>query len=192
MNSQLSEEKEAIIEKVIAFAKEAHGSQQRKYTPEPYIVHPVRVMNHCRQYTGDVAVLCAAVLHDVLEDTPVTRNDMYVFLSSVMDTETAKRTVDLVVELTDVYVKKDYPKYNRRTRKAMERSRMEKTSPEAQTIKYIDIIDNCKEIAVHDPDFGKVFLRECRTLLEKMDKGDPALYKEAMETITAKQEVLKR
>ncbi|MGN6567929.1 MAG: hypothetical protein ACTHJ0_08255 [Flavipsychrobacter sp.] len=39
---------QAKLEEVIAFADKAHGSQMRKYTPERYIVHPIRVMELCR------------------------------------------------------------------------------------------------------------------------------------------------
>ncbi|MGN6617321.1 MAG: HD domain-containing protein [Ilyomonas sp.] len=58
-----------VIEKVQDFAGKAHAGQKRKYTPEPYIVHPVRVMQICKEYTSSILVLCAALLHDVLEDT---------------------------------------------------------------------------------------------------------------------------
>jgi guanosine-3',5'-bis(diphosphate) 3'-pyrophosphohydrolase len=169
----------------------AHGDQTRKYTPEPYIVHPVRVMHICEQYTKDIAVLSSALLHDVLEDTPVTKEEMHDFLKSVMNPQEAKRTLDLVIELTDVYVKKDYPQWNRRKRKALEQDRMEKTSPEAQTIKYADIIDNAKEIINHDADFGRVFLHECKALLKKMTRGNPELYSKASEMVNANLSKLK-
>jgi benzoyl-CoA reductase/2-hydroxyglutaryl-CoA dehydratase subunit BcrC/BadD/HgdB len=101
-----------------------------------------------------------------------------------MNAAQAERTIQLVVELTDVYVKVAYPQYNRRRRKSMELERMAKTSPEAQTIKYADIIDNCSEIVSHDRDFARVFLRECKALLEKMPDGDPELYRTARELVT--------
>jgi hypothetical protein len=64
-----------------------------------------------------------------------------------------------------------------------EASRIEQTSPEAQTIKYADIIDNCKEITIQDPEFAWVFLSECKMLLRKMPQGNEELYKKAMETV---------
>ncbi|WP_297333190.1 hypothetical protein [Flavobacterium sp.] len=36
--------KEEILHRIREYADDAHGSQMRKYTPERYIVHPVRVM----------------------------------------------------------------------------------------------------------------------------------------------------
>ena len=174
---------EQVLETIKQYADEAHGSQMRKYTPERYIVHPVRVMETCRKYTNDTAVLAAALLHDVLEDTPVTRQQLYEFLVSVVPHGEADRIISLVVDLTDVYVKKDFPKLNRRTRKAKENERISKTQPDSQTIKYADIIDNCNEIVVHDPDFARVFLFECRANLKVIDKGNRELYQLAKETV---------
>jgi (p)ppGpp synthase/HD superfamily hydrolase len=173
----------SVLKKITDFATKAHGDQTRKYTPDPYIVHPIRVMKICEHFTNDITVLSAAILHDVLEDTPVTKEEMHSFLKSVMTEQEARKTLQLVVELTDVYIKKDYPQWNRRKRKSLEQDRMEKTSPDAQTIKYADIIDNCAEIINHDRSFGRVFLHECKTLLRRMTKGDPDLYHKAIETI---------
>jgi guanosine-3',5'-bis(diphosphate) 3'-pyrophosphohydrolase len=172
-----------IIRSVEEFATVAHGTQMRKYTPEPYIVHPIRVMKICQEYTVDVAVLSAALLHDVLEDTPVTKEYMKNFLEGIMTDDTAARTLRYVVDLTDVYIKKDYPALNRRKRKQMERDRVAKTSAESQTIKYADTLDNCNEIVKYDPDFARVFLRECYAMLKIMGKGDPVLYRRAMDAV---------
>jgi hypothetical protein len=95
----------------------------------------------------------------------------------------ADTVVRIVEELTDVYIKEKYPKWNRRKRKDKEANRLENTSPEAQTIKYADIIDNAPEIAEKDPDFARRFLREYKALLKRITKGNPELYKKAMETI---------
>ncbi|MCD6018360.1 MAG: relA 3 [Bacteroidetes bacterium] len=170
---------EDLLDKITEYADNAHGEQMRKYTPERYIVHPIRVMKTCRRFTNDICILSAALLHDVLEDTPVQKNELGDFLKSVMPDDMAHRTLDMVIDLTDVFIKKDYPKLNRRARKANELARLENTSPDSQTIKYADIIDNSIEIVNHDPDFARVFLYECRTNLKKLDKGNKELYNEA-------------
>ncbi|MBB1284809.1 HD domain-containing protein [Flavisolibacter sp. BT320] len=174
---------EEVLEKIRDFADTAHGTQLRKYSPDRYIVHPVRVMKMCRRHTNDLSVLAAALLHDVLEDTPVTKSDLHQFLLGQMDVETAGKTVRLVVELTDIYTKAVYPRWNRRKRKLKEAERIQKTSGESQTVKYADIIDNCREIVTQDPDFAQVFLRECKSLLRVMPKGNESLYREAVETV---------
>lgn len=165
------------------FADEAHGEQKRKYTPERYIVHPVRVMELCAKYTQALPVLAAALLHDVLEDTKVGKKEMQQFLESILSKEEAAQTTALVVELTDVYTKTAYPRWNRKKRKRKEAERIQKASAESQTVKYADIIDNCKEIVEHDPDFAGVFLMECRSLLTVIPNGNEELRKEAVRTV---------
>jgi guanosine-3',5'-bis(diphosphate) 3'-pyrophosphohydrolase len=172
-----------ILEQVKEFADKAHGDQKRKYTSERYIVHPERVTKLCQQYTSSIPVLAAALLHDVLEDTRVTKTDLHNFLLFVISKEDAKQTTQLVVELTDIYTKSKYPRLNRKRRKQKEANRIEKTSPDAQTVKYSDIIDNCKEIVVHDPEFAHVFLMECKMLLKIIPNGNAELYHKATETV---------
>lgn len=185
-------EMEVILEKIRDFADQAHGNQLRKYTPERYIVHPVRVMELCKPYTNNVAVLASALLHDVLEDTPVTENQIRGFLKELMDDNAVEQTLRLVVELTDVYVKSSYPRLNRRQRKAKEAERIKETSVAAQTVKYADILDNCREIATHDKEFAPVFLKECRTLLNVMDKGDSSLRAAALKAVEDNLQSLKK
>ncbi|RYY16851.1 MAG: HD domain-containing protein [Chitinophagaceae bacterium] len=166
-----------IIQRVKLFAEKAHGSQRRKYSGELYIVHPVRVMELCREYDDSVPALAACLLHDVLEDTEVNEDDLNSFLLKVMNREEAQQTLALVIELTDIYIKKDFPDWNRRKRKAMETKRIEKTSALSQTIKYADIIDNCADMAEQtEDDFAETFLLECRALLKVLNKGDAKLY----------------
>ncbi len=174
---------EEVLKQVEQYADRAHGDQRRKYSPERYIVHPVRVMKICRDYTNDIAVLCAALLHDVIEDTNVNKQSLGEFLRSVLHDSNARRTLQLVEELTDVYVKKDYPSWNRRKRKTKEAERIKNTSRDAQTIKYADIIDNCPELTDNDPDFAERFLKECRQLLTKMQRGNRELHQRAFKTV---------
>lgn len=171
---------DSILEEVKAFAALAHGTQRRKYSDELYIHHPIRVMEMCRSHTDDHCVLAAALLHDVLEDTAVTKEAIQDFLRSVMSAEHTARTLQLVVELTDIYTKKNYPRLNRRARKSKEAERLSHASADAQTIKYADIIDNATNIFVHDPDFAVVFIQEGKHLLNKMRNGDPTLFTQAL------------
>lgn len=172
-----------VIEKIIQFADESHGDQMRRYANDRYIVHPVRVMQTCQEYTNEITILAAALLHDLLEDTPVTKEEIRSFLLGLLTPQQADKTTRLVEELTDVFTKEKYPKWNRRKRKNKEVERLEKTSADAQTIKYADIIDNAPEIAEEDPDFAERFLPEYRHLLRKINKGEPALYKRAIDTV---------
>jgi (p)ppGpp synthase/HD superfamily hydrolase len=172
-----------ILEKIIAFTDHAHGDQRRKYTPDRYIVHPIRVMETCRKFTNDVTILAAALLHDVLEDTPVQKEDIRNFLLGILTPQQAEQTLRMVVELTDVYVKENYPELNRKARKAKELERLKRTSAASQTIKYADILDNSIEIAVHDPEFAAVYLRESQTILRHLTKGNATLHAEVLKTL---------
>ncbi|HWV72993.1 MAG TPA: HD domain-containing protein [Pseudosphingobacterium sp.] len=174
---------EQIIEQIKSFADQAHGDQKRKYTPDRYIVHPIRVMEICREYTKDVTILAAALLHDVLEDTETSEAELLAFLKTVMPLKDASRTLALVVELTDVYIKSNYPKWNRAKRKQMEAQRIAQTSRDSQTVKYADIMDNALEILPYDRDFGKKFLQECRSLLAVAKKGNPVLRDRALNVV---------
>tara|TARA_R110002020_G_scaffold254617_1_gene468348 strand:+ start:30096 stop:30665 length:570 start_codon:yes stop_codon:yes gene_type:complete len=172
-----------ILNHVRKYADEAHGEQTRKYTKERYIVHPERVMKISQEYSDKLPIAAAALLHDVLEDTEVSSKEMKDFLNTFMESEEASYTVKLVVELTDVYTKAAYPAWNRDTRKQKELERIIKTSPNAQTIKYADILDNCREIVKYDPAFAPQYIKECRSILKSALKGNKELRKLAMETL---------
>ena len=65
------------LDRAIEFATKAHEGQTR-WGGEPYITHSLAVMEHLRDDLGitDEDTLCAAVLHDVVEDTPVCIQDI--------------------------------------------------------------------------------------------------------------------
>ena len=179
-----------FLESIEQFARKAHGDQQRKYEPGPYIIHLVRVKNICLEYVNDEVVAAAALLHDVLEDTPVTKKDLLEFLEPLAGSR-ARKILDLVVELTDIYTKANYPQWNRRKRKAKEAERLGQTSPEAQTIKYADILDNSTTISNAEDDFVYVYLAEARTLMKSMQKGNPALRIRVLESVNKSIDTLK-
>lgn len=180
-----------IIDKIIEFADQAHEDQTRKYSPDRYIVHPIRVMKTCSEYTDSLPILAAAVLHDVLEDTPYTQDDISAFLESYMNEAERNLTISLVIELTDVYVKENFPKLNRFKRKKKEIKRLKNISPEAQTIKYADILDNAAEISQNDPMFAERYLKECLDILLALKDGNSQLRQKAIDLVTTEQKKIK-
>ena len=174
---------EEVLVKVRDFADKAHGQQLRKYSSDRYIVHPVRVMEICKQYNPRLPVLAAALLHDVLEDTPIGVSEMRDFLHGLMPAADADETLKLVVEMTDVFTRRDFAHLNRKIRKCKELERIAMTSAQAQTIKYADIIDNSGEISVQDKDFAPRYLRECLAVLEIAHKGDATLRQIAFDIV---------
>lgn len=156
------------VEKALVFATAAHGAigQTRKYTKEPYINHPKRVMETVRNYVTDATpeMLAAALLHDVVEDTDITLE----LIEEVFGYE----VMELVFWLTDKSKKSDG---NRKTRKAIDREHLGRAPAQAQTIKLADLIDNSDSIAQHDASFWKVYKEEKQALLAVLTKGNPVL-----------------
>jgi hypothetical protein len=67
-----------IVAKARAFAATKHGSQLRKYSDEPYVAHLDSVVSILRSFGITApAVLAAAYLHDAVEDTEATIQDIY-------------------------------------------------------------------------------------------------------------------
>ena len=64
------------VEKAIIFATNAHAGTKRKGKERAYILRPVEVMTIVASLTEDEEVLAAAVLHDTVEDTETTREDV--------------------------------------------------------------------------------------------------------------------
>ena len=64
-----------LIRKAYGFAKAQHGDQLRK-SGEPYIIHPVQVAYILSDLGLDDSTICAALLHDTVEDTSVTKQDL--------------------------------------------------------------------------------------------------------------------
>ena len=64
-----------LITKAYEFSKSNHGDQLRM-SGEPYIVHPVQVAYILADLGLDDSTICAALLHDVVEDTDVTNEDL--------------------------------------------------------------------------------------------------------------------
>jgi (p)ppGpp synthase/HD superfamily hydrolase len=170
-----------IVEKARIFATAAHAAvkQTRKYTGEPYIVHPEHVVNIVETVIHTPEMLAAAWLHDVVEDTGVTMTDI---LCEFGSTDIA----NYVYWLTDTSTPKDG---NRAQRKAKDRERLAQAPAEVQTIKLADLISNSHSIMKHDPKFAVIYLEEKRLLLEVLTQGDRMLWEMANEIIsTYKQE----
>jgi (p)ppGpp synthase/HD superfamily hydrolase len=155
-----------LVERARMFATAAHAAvgQLRKYTFEPYIVHPAEVAGIVAEAGGTPEMIAAAWLHDTVEDTGVT--------SELIRAEFGDEVAMLVGWLTDVS-RPDHG--NRAARKAVDRAHTAAAPAEAQTIKLADLICNTKSIVAHDPKFAVTYLAEKRALLEVMTKGDPAL-----------------
>ena len=164
-----------IVRKAQVYAMAAHAAvgQRRKYTGEPYIVHPAEVAKIVAGVPGSTPdMVAAAWLHDVVEDTGCTYTDIHMAFGADI--------AALVGWLTDVSKPEDG---NRAHRKAMDREHTAAAPAEAQTIKLADLISNSRSIMAHDPEFARTYLAEKRALLEVMTRGDAGLHERAMQQI---------
>ena len=155
-----------MLDTAIAFAATAHAGQKRKYDKLPYIVHPIEVMSILHnQGVQDEAMLIAAVLHDVVEDTIVSLD--------TIERRFGADVAGLVDELTDKFA--DPGLGNRKLRKQLERNRIAETSARAQTIKCADFVSNTASIVRYDLNFALIYLTEKSACLKVMTKADPKL-----------------
>lgn len=157
-----------LINRARQFATLAHDGQVRKYTNEPYIEHPIAVAAIVSSVIAEPEPITAALLHDVVEDTPIELDE----IRNVF----GHRVMQLVEQVTDISRPADG---NRKTRKAIDRQHLARADADGQTIKLADLIDNTGSIVAHDPKFAKVYMAEKRDLLEVLTLGHPALYARA-------------
>ena len=161
-----------LVQKAKEFATCAHEGHVRKYTGVPYIVHPIEVMEIVRTVKHDDTMLAAALLHDVVEDTDCTLDDIRA--------EFGDDVASLVADLTDVSKLEDG---NRETRKAKDREHSAGASPAAQTVKLADLISNSVDIIKNDPSFAKIYMVEKFLLLGVLTNGDSILFERAIKLV---------
>ncbi len=158
-----------IEDRASAFASYRHAlvGQRRKYTGEPYIVHPAAVAHRVRAY-GSESLTAAAWLHDLLEDTPTEKSE----ISMLFGPEVA----ELVLAVTDVSQPSDG---SRAARKKKDREHLAKAGPLAQTLKLADLLDNTESILARDRGFARIYLAEKKELLTVLSSGWEVLWNEA-------------
>lgn len=130
----------ALLLKAIAFAAEKHRHQRRKDpAASPYINHPIALADLLLHEAGvhDVTTLCAAVLHDTLEDTQTTLHEL--------QDQFGSRIARVVQEVTD---NKQLPKGKR---KELQIKRAHMLSSRARLVKLADKICNLRDLAEATP-----------------------------------------
>ena len=153
-----------MLDKAVQFATKAHGSQGRKYHGTPYISHPLAVAEIVKSVPHTEEMLMAAVLHDVVEDTPVTIDEI--------KQEFGDTVAEIVYFLTDISKPEDG---NRAHRKQLDAEHNANGPAEAQTVKVADLIHNSSDIAAHDPRFWRTYKMEKLNTLNMLDKADETL-----------------
>lgn len=164
-------EKNSLFVKALQFAAEAHGKQVRKYSGLPYILHPIGVAAIVETVPHTDHMLAVALLHDVIEDTPKTGNDVLYFFGIDVTEGVEALTNDKSSEV-------------RAVRKQLELEKLAKIDSRWKTVKLADLIHNTDDICANDPYFAKVYLDEKDRLLESLKGGDEELWDIARKQVT--------
>lgn len=137
--TNMDEQATAIIHYAMDFATEKHAGQFRKNSKkEPYIRHPTQVMLLLEKHgVEDPEILSAAILHDVVEDTDATIEEI--------ERKFGKRISSIVAEVTD---DKSLPKVER---KKLQLSTISEKSLGARMIKIADKWHNTQDLLVDPP-----------------------------------------
>ena len=138
--------KEKYFDKALQFAIKAHRGQKRKWTTIPYILHPIEVCAIVATLSDDDEVLSAALLHDTVEDTDVTMEDIRANFSE-------KRAKNSIAERSHVDVVQMYRAGDRNPEAGRRRLLLQSVSRQAC---------HCRE---HDSD-------GCRLIIEPQHSTD--------------------
>jgi len=130
---------QALLLEAVAFAAEKHRHQRRKDAEaSPYINHPIALANLLkREGIGDTAVLCAALLHDTIEDTNTTADELRVAFGEII--------TSVVLEVTDD------KNLARAERKQLQVRHAHTLSERARLVKLADKICNVYDIVAAPP-----------------------------------------
>ena len=158
-----------LLKKAHGFAKVAHAGVVRMGSGEPYFNHVERVAKALAALGFPEHVVAAGYLHDVVEDTPVTADDLAV--------EFGPEVAALVAEVTNPVLPKEPG--NRAWRMAKINGHLAKTSYYGASIKLADIADNASGAAAVSPKFAGRYLPELAAKLPVVSHGHPELLAKA-------------
>ena len=148
-----------LIDRAIAFAVKAHKGIARKGTNVPYIAHPMEAMTIVSTITDDQELMAAAMLHDVVEDTAASLDDIR--------NEFGSRVADIVTQLTDSEVNGLAHDESWQQRKQAAISRLAKAPHDVQVVALADKLSNLRTTAIHLRLLGN-------TVWQRFNNPDPA------------------
>lgn len=179
-----------LILAAVQLATIRHAGQTRKYTGEPYICHPIEVAqivyaNMVDEFTNEAleTAVIAAILHDTVEDTATTIEEIHKRFGSKV-----ARAVD---DLTDKHPP-GYGQPNRAERKRREAERLALACPEAQCVKLADLESNTRSIFTFDPNFAKTYLPEKLAIIDRLTAPPEAWRSRVRRQVQEKLDLLNR
>ncbi len=151
LNTYLEPDKVAVILRAFDLGAKAHRGQTRR-TGEPYILHPIAVASILANMRMDNLSVTAAILHDTLEDTPLTKEEIVAQFG------------EEIAELVDGVTKLDKMKFRTRVEADAEsfRKLMLAMSRDLRVIfiKLADRLHNMRTMGSMDPDSRRRIARE--------------------------------
>ena len=129
----------SLLDRAIMFAVKAHAGTERRGKGFPYIVHPLEAVSIVATITSDQELLAAAALHDTVEDTDVTVDQIR--------TEFGDRVASLVSTETDVVFDDRSEEDSWHDRKQAAIDRLAAVSRDAKIVAIGDKLSNMRAIA---------------------------------------------
>ncbi len=128
-----------LLDRAIIFAVNAHKGTERRGKGFPYIVHPMEAVSISATITSDQEILAAAALHDVVEDTPVTLEEIRA--------EFGDRIAGLVSAESDILVEGKSEEESWHERKKAAIDGLEAAPRDAKIVAIGDKLSNMRAIA---------------------------------------------
>lgn len=128
-----------LLDRAILFAVKAHAGTERRGKGFPYIVHPLEAVEIVATITPNQELLAAAALHDVVEDTDISADEIRA--------EFGSRIADLVVAESDVFVEGVSEEDSWHDRKQAAIDRLAAASHDAKIVAMGDKLSNMRAIA---------------------------------------------
>ena len=128
-----------LLDRAIVFAVRAHAGTERRGKGFPYIVHPMEAVEIVATMTRDQELLAAAVLHDTVEDTDTTVEQIR--------TEFGDRIASLVASESDIVVDGVSEEDSWHARKQAAIDRLSHASRDAKIVALGDKLSNMRAIA---------------------------------------------
>jgi len=128
-----------LLDRAIVFAVRAHAGTERRGKGFPYIVHPLEAVEIVATMTADQELLAAAALHDTVEDTDVTVEQLRA--------EFGDRIAALVASESDIVVEGASEEQSWHARKQAAIDRLARASHDAKIVALGDKLSNMRAIA---------------------------------------------
>ena len=127
-----------LLDRAIIFAVQAHHNTERRGKGFPYIVHPMEAVEIVATITSDQELLAAAALHDTIEDTDVTVEDIR--------REFGERVAELVHAESDQFTEGVSEEESWHDRKQAAIDRLRDASHDAKIVAIGDKLSNMRTI----------------------------------------------